>query len=65
MSFIGNPLYDKVILSDRDRKKGMTLDDGSSSVISSEILSQLEPEIPTHQPNQESYLVPLKQKKKK
>ena len=39
MSFIGNPLYDKIVLSDHGERKGLTFDDGTSSVISSDILS--------------------------
>ena len=33
MSFIGNPLYDKIAHSDQGEKKGFTIDDGTSSVI--------------------------------
>jgi hypothetical protein len=42
MSFIGNPLYDNIAHSDQGGNKGLTFDDGTSSVIQSDILSYRE-----------------------
>ena len=42
MSFVEDEVQEKIILSDREQKKEITFDDGSSSVISSDILSCLD-----------------------
>ena len=42
MRFMDNHAQDNIILSGRDEKKGISFDDGSSSVISSDILSYIE-----------------------
>ena len=42
MSYKRNYSQDKIVLSDREKKHGLTVDESLSSVISSDILSSLD-----------------------